>query len=82
MEKGKEDKIMATRKNPCYPPGHEFTTMICKECGEMYEPACEYPHKCRKQNSYPISRQKRSALKQVALFGAFLNDATGGGYFR
>lgn len=71
---------MASRKNPDYSPRHEFTAMICKECGEMYEPGCSIPHKCKKQNSYPISEYKLSPLERAMLFGSFLNDATGGGY--
>lgn len=45
---------MSKRTNPKYPSWHCFTTTLCEKCGEFYEPICRLPHKCKKQNSYPI----------------------------
>lgn len=63
---------MIDRKNPNYPPHHCFTVALCEKCGEAYEPGCEFPHKCKKQNSYRTN--------SVLMFGSFLKDVTGGGY--
>ena len=46
--------MMSKRKNPNYPPWYCFTVAKCKKCGEHYEPICELPHICKKQNSYPL----------------------------
>lgn len=40
------------RHNPDYPPEHCFTVRECEECGELYEPFCEFKHICKLQNSY------------------------------
>ena len=46
------------RKNPNYPENHCFTVATCSKCGEFYEPICSLEHICKKQNSYPISREE------------------------
>lgn len=53
-------EILPERKNPPYPPYHCFTVVMCKERGEFYEPICKLPHKCKKQNSYPIDKAKEN----------------------
>ena len=43
--------------------GDVFTVVQCKKCGEYYEPICELPHKCKKQNSYPMYDQQQEDAK-------------------
>lgn len=64
------------RKNPNYPPYHQFTVVKCETCGEYYEADCDYPHKCRKQNSYPAKDPKKSALERVLFFPSIVSDIT------
>lgn len=51
---------MPERNNPKYPPGHCFTVVRCKKCGERYEPICRLKHICKKQNSYPVKEENDS----------------------
>lgn len=53
-----KEQTMANRKNPLYPPWKAFTVVKCKECGEYYEPICEFEHICKKQNSYPVEEME------------------------
>ena len=53
-------EMLSERKNPPYQPYHCFTVVMCKECGEFYEPICKLPHKCKKQNSYQIDKVKEN----------------------
>ena len=46
------DANSVKRENPDYPPEHCFTVRECEECGELYEPFCEFEHICKLQNSY------------------------------
>lgn len=49
---------MVNRNNSKYPPWHCITVRKCTKCGEMYEPFCELQHICKKQNSYPVKKNK------------------------
>lgn len=55
------------RKNPDYPPWHQFTVARCEKCGELYEPALE--HICRKRNSYPMKEELTKRSTTVTLDG-------------
>lgn len=48
------------RHNPDYPPEHCFTVRECEECGELYEPFCEFEHICKLQNSYSTGKEWKS----------------------